>query len=278
MKLPYEMVVLPRKVIEIDPDRNARRTIYRRPIEELKANISQLGLLQPVGVRPTERGKYLLVWGYRRMRALDELEWDAIPVVIVDVDEARAYDMMLAENVIRQDVPAWDLGAMVVMLKRKGMSDDQLTERLCVALDRSFTVERLLRLGRTVLGLIPELLELWKKNTAEFDENAAYTASQMDGDAQFDLLVELTGTSKPAMPPPPGPGDKPRGKGRPKPKTIERAYQSLKAHDRDDHDDGYQTDAERAAARNVLRWVLGATGKCPVNLRKKKPQPKKEES
>ena len=272
MKRPYEMMVVDRRSILVDPDRNARRTIYKKPIDELMVSISKLGLLQPVGVRLTgdKVRPYMLVWGYRRMTALELLGWDEVPVVLVDADEARAYDMMLAENVVRQDVAPWDLGVAVVMLKKKGMSDEELTERLCLALDKSFTVDRLLRLGKTVIGLIPELLELWKRNTAEFGEEMAYRASQMSGDEQFDLLVSLVGNDEPEkMPLAPSPSEKKRSKGRPRHKSIERAYQSLRAHDRDDHDDGIGSDAERKAVRQVLQWILGGRSTCPIKMRKR---------
>jgi ParB/RepB/Spo0J family partition protein len=274
MRIAHEMTVVARKQIAVDPDRNARRTIYRKPIEELKASIVKLGLLQPVGVRAVGKDGYTLVWGYRRMTALDELKWDAIPVVIVDADEARAYDMMLAENVIRQDVAPWDLGASVVMLKRKGMTDEELTERLCLALDKSFTVDRLLRLGKTTVGLIPELVELWKRNTAEFGEDDAYRASQMSGDDQFDLLVKIVGNDAPSKPLHATPTEKKRSKTRPRHKSIERAYQSLKAHDADEHDDGIESDAERKAVKGVLQWVLGGRTKCPIKPRPRRKEPK----
>ena len=84
---------------------------------------------------------------------------------------------------------------------------------------------------------------------------------------QFDLCAG----EAPNRAPPPGnnePGKK-RGKGRPTVRTIELAYASLKQDDRDDHEDGLESDDERKALRLTLQWILGGRARCPIRLRKK---------
>ncbi len=280
---PHKMRVLSRDLIYVDPEMNARRTMYKRPIEEMRASIDELGLLHPVGVRVIDKPglpPYQLVYGYRRVRALDEIGADQVPVVVVDADEARAYDMMLAENIIRQDVLPWDLGGSVLLLLKQGLTYPDIAERLSLALDKSLTMSRLQRLAQTLVGLSPQLLEVWKRGSAEFQEDDAYRASQLDSDAQFDLYVKLVGgvDDKPfAIPSGTPDKDKPRGKGRPRQRSIELAYQSIKNHEDDEHDDGLSNHDQRKGAKLALQWVLGARSKCPIKMRPKKKAPQKKD-
>jgi N6-adenosine-specific RNA methylase IME4 len=66
-------------------------------IESLAANISELGLLHPVVVRPDGR----LVAGERRLRAAKRLGWPKVPVHMVDIDAIARGE--LAENALRKD-------------------------------------------------------------------------------------------------------------------------------------------------------------------------------
>lgn len=62
-------------------------------LEDLAANIELCGLQQPVRVRPTEGGRYVIVSGHRRRAALallakeDPERWAMVPC-IVERDEA----------------------------------------------------------------------------------------------------------------------------------------------------------------------------------------------
>jgi ParB family chromosome partitioning protein len=62
----------------------------------LAESLSQLGLLQPVVVRPDGR----LIAGERRLRAAKLLNWTTIPVNVVDID--AIVDGELAENIYRK--------------------------------------------------------------------------------------------------------------------------------------------------------------------------------
>lgn len=266
----YETTLVPRAIIGVDAERNARRTIYGPPLEELAKSIEDVGLLQPVGVRPYGEDKYLLVWGYRRLRALDKLRVPLIPAVVVPVDEAVAYEMMLAENTHREDVAPWDIAATVVGLLDQGHDLQAVGNRLSLVLGKSLKMNRIHKLVLTYRGLIPELLEVWKRGVSDFGETEAYRASQLTQDEQRDYFADLCGGLQPGKRPPPADNKKKRRKGRPTVRTIELAYVSVRQHEDDEHEDGLETPAERKAVRAVLQWILGGRTKCPVKLRKRK--------
>src|SRR5215831_13385677 len=66
-------------------------------IEGLAANMEELGLLQPIGVRPDGT----LIWGERRLRAAKLLGWTDIEAKIVNIDSVVRGEY--AENSYRKD-------------------------------------------------------------------------------------------------------------------------------------------------------------------------------
>jgi ParB family chromosome partitioning protein len=50
-------------------------------IAGLARTMSELGLLQPIGIRPDNQ----LIWGERRLRAAEMLGWTDIPVTVIDL-------------------------------------------------------------------------------------------------------------------------------------------------------------------------------------------------
>src|SRR2546427_7713976 len=66
-------------------------------IASLANSMGELGLLQPVVVRPDG----ILIAGERRLRAAERLGWETIPVTVVDLDEIARGEF--AENAVRKD-------------------------------------------------------------------------------------------------------------------------------------------------------------------------------
>lgn len=59
-------------------------------MEELAGRIETMGLLQPIVVRGTESGRYVLLVGRFRMLACKHLGWKAIPAIIKESEAERA--------------------------------------------------------------------------------------------------------------------------------------------------------------------------------------------
>jgi hypothetical protein len=62
---------------------NRLRPLDSAKVAELAASIAELGLLQPIGIRPDGT----LVYGYHRLEACKQLGWTEIPAVVVDGDD-----------------------------------------------------------------------------------------------------------------------------------------------------------------------------------------------
>jgi ParB family chromosome partitioning protein len=76
-------------------------------LAELTSSIEASGLLQPVVVRP-RNGKYELIAGERRWRAVQRLGWTKIPAVVKDVDDPTLLTLALIENLQRDGLTAID--------------------------------------------------------------------------------------------------------------------------------------------------------------------------
>ena len=89
---------------KITPNPNQPRTVFdQSKIDDLAKSIEKDGLLQPIIVRPLEDG-YQIVAGERRYHACKKIGLDTIPVKIVTLDEARAQEIALVENLQRENI------------------------------------------------------------------------------------------------------------------------------------------------------------------------------
>jgi ParB family chromosome partitioning protein len=80
--------------------KNRLRPLDDAKVAELAESIAQVGLLQPIGVRPDGT----LVYGYHRLEACKQLGWTEIPAVVVDGDDSHAELAEITENLIRNEL------------------------------------------------------------------------------------------------------------------------------------------------------------------------------
>jgi len=120
-----------------------RTEMNEEALIELTASIEASGLLQPVTVRP-RNGKFELIAGERRWRAIQRLGWAKIPAIIKDVDDQTLLTLALIENLQRNDLTAIDQAAGYQRLGEEFKLAQSEIARL-VGRNRS-TVANLLRL------------------------------------------------------------------------------------------------------------------------------------
>jgi ParB family chromosome partitioning protein len=73
-------------------------------LQELAASIRKQGLMQPILVRPIEKGRYEIIAGERRWRAARIAGLAEVPVLIREVPDSAALAMALIENIQREDL------------------------------------------------------------------------------------------------------------------------------------------------------------------------------
>ena len=147
---------LPRILVaDITPNRfQPRRTFTEPELAELEASIRSSGLLQPIVVRARGDGKWELVAGERRLRAVNRLGWTDIPAVVRDFDDRAMLTLALVENLQRADLnPLEEAEGYQRLIDEFGLTQQQVAD--AVGKDRT-TITNLLR----VLTLQPAVRQL----------------------------------------------------------------------------------------------------------------------
>jgi ParB family chromosome partitioning protein len=119
-------------VSAIEPNAKQPRHVFDEDtMEELKASIQEVGLLQPVVVREIGGGRYELVMGERRWRAAEAIGRETIPAIVRETrDDAMLRDALL-ENIHRANLnPLEEAAAYQQLLDEFGATHDELAKRI----------------------------------------------------------------------------------------------------------------------------------------------------
>lgn len=110
--------------------RQPRDSFDEESLNELAVSIAELGVLQPVLVRPTGDG-YELIAGERRLRAARQAGLTEVPIVVVDTDERGSLERALVENVHRSDLnPIEEAAAYKQLMDEGGLTQEALGAKL----------------------------------------------------------------------------------------------------------------------------------------------------
>ncbi|MFN2644696.1 MAG: ParB/RepB/Spo0J family partition protein [Burkholderiales bacterium] len=135
----------------IRPGRYQPRTrMDEQSLAELAQSIRSQGLLQPLVVRPLERG-YEIVAGERRWRAAQMAGLDKVPVVVREVPDESALVMALIENVQREDLsPIEEAAAVQRLISEFDMTHEQAADAVGRSRSATTNLLRLLKLAKPV--------------------------------------------------------------------------------------------------------------------------------
>lgn len=100
-------------------------------LNDLTASIREHGVLQPILVRPLDRGHYEIVAGERRWRAVTALALAMIPAIIEEMSDEQAIEIAVIENLQREDLSPLDEAAIFArMTTELGYSIRKLADKL----------------------------------------------------------------------------------------------------------------------------------------------------
>lgn len=142
-------------VKDIHPNRKQPRTDFdEQDMEELTHSIKELGVLQPIVVRPTrEKGeeKYELVMGERRWRATQRAGLDTVPAIIRETHDDDLLRDALLENLHRSQLnPIEEAAAYQQLLEEFGATQEQLSQKIGRSRPQISNTIRLLKLPALV--------------------------------------------------------------------------------------------------------------------------------
>lgn len=105
---------------KIQPNRlNPRLEFTKAGLDELADSIKQVGLLEPIIVRPRKKDTYEVVVGERRYRAAQQAGLDKVPAIIRDYTDDEVMELNLIENIQREDLSAVEKGKLCKLLLSK---------------------------------------------------------------------------------------------------------------------------------------------------------------
>ncbi|CAI6064415.1 nucleoid occlusion protein [Cohnella sp. JJ-181] len=138
-------------VVDIVPSPYQPRSVFDDDrIDELCQTIKTLGIIQPIVVRVRD-GKYELIAGERRWRAVTKLGMEHIPAIVRDINDSQAASMALIENLQREGLTSIEEAvAYQKLIDLHQLTQESLAQRLGKSQSTIANKIRLLQLGETV--------------------------------------------------------------------------------------------------------------------------------
>jgi ParB family transcriptional regulator, chromosome partitioning protein len=139
-------------VAKIVPNRFQPRTIFdEEKIEELALTIRTHGIIQPIVVRECEDGKFEIIAGERRWRAVQKLGWAEIPAIVKNLNDKETASVALIENLQREELtPIEEAMAYAKLLELHHLTQEALAQRLGKGQSTIANKLRLLKLPQEV--------------------------------------------------------------------------------------------------------------------------------
>jgi ParB family transcriptional regulator, chromosome partitioning protein len=142
----------------IEPNPHQPRTHFdEESLVELAHSIRELGVLQPILVRPLPDGRFQLIAGERRWRAAKRCGLDTIPCVVRTTDDVVSVEQALVENIHRQDLTALEeAAAYLQLIEEFHLTHDDLARRVSKSRAAITNTLRLLQLPSSIQRILSE--------------------------------------------------------------------------------------------------------------------------
>lgn len=116
----------------IEPNPLQPRTSFDdEAMGELSTSIAQLGVIQPITIKPNGNGKYIIISGERRWRAAKMAGLESIPAYIREVDDENLHAMALVENIQRENLNAIEIAlGMKRLVEECGLTQEAMAVKV----------------------------------------------------------------------------------------------------------------------------------------------------
>ncbi len=151
-----ELVEIPTSSVTPNPNQ-PRQHFDEESLVELAASIAEMGVLQPILVRPLGDEQYELIAGERRWRATQRAGLAAIPAIVRTTSDTSSIEQALVENLHRQDLTALEeAAAYQQLLEDFELTQDDLARRVGKSRSAISNAIRLLGLPPAVQALLAD--------------------------------------------------------------------------------------------------------------------------
>ena len=145
-------------VSRVRPNQHQPRAYFdEEALVSLTASVRELGVLQPILVRPLGDGEFELIAGERRWRAAKRAGLPTVPALIRTVQDAAALEQALVENLHREDLNALEEAAAYQQLMEDfGLTQEKVALRVGKSRSAVTNTLRLFQLPPSVQKLVAE--------------------------------------------------------------------------------------------------------------------------
>lgn len=144
------------KLSNIYPNKNQPRKKFNDDkIKVLSYSIKNVGVLQPIVLKPTDNNNYMIIAGERRYRASIMAGKEEIPAVIKDIPIKDIMEIALIENLQREDLNAIEEAlAYKSLIENYKVTQEELSEAVGKSRPHITNTIRLLNLQKKVTKMI----------------------------------------------------------------------------------------------------------------------------
>jgi ParB family chromosome partitioning protein len=134
-----------------------RKHFDEESLVALTSSIRELGVLQPILVRPGEQDTYELIAGERRWRAAKRAGLQTIPALVRQVSDDTSLEQALVENLQREDLnPLEEAAAYQQLIEDFSLTHEELAARVGKSRAAITNTLRLFQLPPTIQRLVAE--------------------------------------------------------------------------------------------------------------------------
>ena len=153
---PLTLTELPVSVISTNPNQ-PRKGFDEEALASLTASVRELGVLQPVLVRPLADDNYELIAGERRWRAAKRAGLPTVPAIVREVDDTTSLEHALVENLHRADLNALEeAAAYQQLIEDFHLTHDQVAARVGKSRAAVSNTLRLFQLPNAIQKLVAD--------------------------------------------------------------------------------------------------------------------------
>src|SRR5688572_31202254 len=168
-------------ITSIFPNPEQPRTEFG-DLTELTESIKEKGVLEPLLVKPTGDGKFMIIAGERRWRSSQLAGLTEVPCIEMDIDDKGVAEIALIENLQRKDLNIWEeADGLAALASRFEYTQEEIAKK--ISKSRS-TVSELM----TIAGLPDDIRARYRDANISAKSTLLEIARQFDDAAMHEFV------------------------------------------------------------------------------------------
>lgn len=155
-------------------------------LTELTESIREKGVLEPLLVKPTEDGRFMIIAGERRWRSSQLAGLTEVPCIEMDISDQVIAEIALIENLQRKDLNIWEeADGLAALASKFGYTQEEISKK--ISKSRSTVTELM-----TIAGLPEDIRTRCREASVVSKSTLLEVARQFDDAAMHEFLDGLT--------------------------------------------------------------------------------------